>query len=105
MTGKCPSVRGLGRGLGALIPHRRRGIGRARRADRRAPSPADLRELARPTGAGAPPPRPAPAPPRPAEPELAPVPGARFAELPVDVDHARTRGSRGRSSTRRRWPS
>ena len=44
-------------------------------------------------------------PPPPATADVRPVAGAYFAEIPVDHDHAQPRVSRGRSSTRTRWPS
>ncbi|MEO3746275.1 ParB/RepB/Spo0J family partition protein [Plantactinospora sp. B5E13] len=79
---------GLGRGLGALIP-----TGPAPAAGVvTAEPPVNLPDSAVPvSGEDVPaPPAPAPvqvpaaAPPPPAEPELAPVPGARFAEIPLD---------------------
>ena len=71
--------RGLGRGLGALIPTA-------------GPSGATLtpgRDQADPSPAAGEHRR------SPMRPELARVAGARFAEIPVDRDRRRTRGSRG----------
>jgi ParB family chromosome partitioning protein len=82
MTGKAKG--GLGRGLGALIPQgppvsapSAPPIAESVAADLRASSAAAAPAAARPATATAPPPA------APAEPELAPVPGARFAELEV----------------------
>lgn len=75
--------RGLGRGLGALIPSG--GERDARPVDVFFPGPSvattDVRADDDVPGDGAPDAAPAPA--APAEPELVPVPGARFAEIPV----------------------
>ena len=107
---------GLGRGLGALIPTApaageprrwpppicpddvRRPSARRRRARRRRPTDAASRRTARGSAGDA------------HEPSAAcrrsaPVPGATFADLPGRRDPRRTPSSRGRSSTRTRWPS
>jgi ParB family transcriptional regulator, chromosome partitioning protein len=81
MTGKAKG--GLGRGLGALIPQ-----GPPVTAPSAPPIAesvaADLRSTHTATNTSAPAQAPAPTSAEPAGPQLAPVPGARFAELPVE---------------------
>ena len=71
---------GLGRGLGALIP-----TGPVQEATDTAPAPAVSADAVLPTTEAPVEAAPAPVTPVQPEPQLSPVPGARFAEIPVDA--------------------
>ncbi len=106
-----PQRRGLGRGLGSLIPTAPAQpapcpAGRVPSGSTSAVAPSEVASADGSTGgSGTPGPDAAATAGPGAVDGLAPVAGAYFAELPVGADHAQPRASPARSSTRRRWPS